>query len=328
MIKGKTFLITGGTGSFGSTFANYLLKYKPKAVYIFSRDEKKQFDMRNQIKSQIVKFIIGDIREADSINEACDGIDYVFHAAALKQVPSCEFFPMEAIKTNIIGTDNVINACHLNKVKKLVILSTDKAVSPVNAMGMTKALAEKIMVSKNLVKKRSKTIICATRYGNVMNSRGSVIPLFVEKILNNEYATITDPNMTRFLMSLDESVELVMHAFKEGKNGDILVQKSNSTNLITLTKSLFKILNKKEKIKYIGIRVGEKMHESLINSEEMFRVKEFKKFFIIKPISFKYSSFFSEGSKFKGITEYSSNTVKNLNIDETIKMLKKIKIKY
>ena len=243
-LKSKNFLITGGTGSFGTTLCNYLLKKNVKNIRIFSRDENKQYQMRKNIKDSRVNFFIGDIRDYDSILNACHEIDYVFHAAALKQVPSCEFYPMEAVKTNIIGTENLLKAASNSKLEKVVLLSTDKAVYPINAMGLSKAMMEKLMLSKNLINDCS-TIFCATRYGNVMCSRGSVIPLFVSQIKNNIPITITDPQMTRYLMSLDESVDLVLHAFNNGSQGDIFVQKSSACTIIDLVIALKIIFNYK-----------------------------------------------------------------------------------
>ena len=235
-LEGKTFLITGGTGSFGSTVCNYLLKNKVKEIRIFSRDENKQYQMRRKIQSSRVSFCIGDIRDFDSVIDSLDEINYVFHAAALKQVPSCEFHPIEAVKTNILGTENLLKASILKKIDKVVLLSTDKAVYPINAMGMTKSMMEKLMLAKSM--QNNKTEFCATRYGNVMCSRGSVIPLFVNQIKNNKQITITDPEMTRYLMTLNESVELVMHAFSKGSKGDIFVQKSPACTLLDLATAL------------------------------------------------------------------------------------------
>ena len=240
-IEDKQFLITGGTGSFGRTLCNYLLKNKVKSIKIFSRDENKQYQMRREINDSRVNFFIGDIRNPESILEACNDMDYVFHAAALKQVPSCEFYPLEAVKTNIIGTENLLKAAISSKIRKVVLLSTDKAVYPINAMGISKAMMEKLMLSKALMN-NNKTIFCATRYGNVMCSRGSVIPLFVNQIKNNKPLTITDPEMTRYLMTLDESVDLVMHAFLEGSQGDIFVQKSSACTLQNLVIALKEII--------------------------------------------------------------------------------------
>lgn len=323
MIKGSTFLITGGTGSFGKTILSFLIKKKPKEIRVFSRDEKKQYDLRNKINSQSVKFFIGDVRDYDSVYNVTRNVDYVFHASALKQVPSCEFFPMEAIKTNILGTNNLISAAEENLVKKVVVLSTDKSVNPINAMGMTKALAEKIVLAHS--KNKSKTEVCITRYGNVMSSRGSVIPHFISLIKQNKKLTITDENMTRFLMSLQDSVDLVMKAFNIGKSGQIFVKKSPSTNIITLANAVSSIYNQKLDYKLIGVRGGEKIHETLINEEEMTRSIEMKDYFVINPfdLNLDYSKYFTIGKKYR-FNNYTSNSEKLMNLDQTIKLLNSI----
>lgn len=323
MIKGSRFLITGGTGSFGKTILRYLLNNNPKEVRVFSRDEKKQYDLRNQISSNKTNYIIGDIRDQESVFNATKDIDYIFHASALKQVPSCEFFPMEAVKTNILGTNNLISSSIMNNVKKVVVLSTDKSVNPINAMGMTKALAEKIVLAYS--KNKTKTQICITRYGNVMSSRGSVIPHFISQIKNKKKITITDIEMTRFLMSLEDSVNLVMTAFQKGKSGQIFVKKSPSTNIITLAKALCSIFKINFDYQIIGIRGGEKIHETLINEDEMSRSIETKDYFIINPFDNKldYSQYFTKGKKIK-INQYSSNNEKLLNLKKTIELLKTI----
>lgn len=325
MIKGSRFLITGGTGSFGKTILTYLLKNNPKEVRIFSRDEKKQYDLRNQINSNKANFIIGDIRDQESVFNATKNIDYVFHASALKQVPSCEFFPMEAVKTNILGTNNLISSSNMNNVKKIVVLSTDKSVNPINAMGMTKALAEKIVLSYS--KNKTKTQVCITRYGNVMSSRGSVIPHFISQIKNKKKITITDNDMTRFLMSLQDSVDLVMTAFSKGQSGQIFVKKSPSANILTLAKALCSIYKIDLDYKLIGVRGGEKIHETLINEDEMLRSVEMKDHFIINPFDTKldYNKYFTKGKKFK-IKQYSSNSGKLLNVKETINLLRTINL--
>tara|TARA_A100001015_G_scaffold315100_1_gene426099 strand:- start:1072 stop:2064 length:993 start_codon:yes stop_codon:yes gene_type:complete len=323
MIRNSSFLITGGTGSFGTTILNHLIKKKPKEIRVFSRDEKKQFDLRNKVNSKIVNFIIGDIRDYESVDKVTKNIDFIFHASALKQVPSCEFFPMEAIKTNILGTNNLINCAEKNNVKKVVILSTDKSVNPINVMGMTKALAEKLALaqSKNL----SKTKVCITRYGNVMSSRGSVIPHFISLLKRNKQLTITDVNMTRFMMSLDDSVDLVMKAFSVGKHGQIFVKKSPSANILTLASAINAIYKKKLDYKLIGVRGGEKIHETLINEEEMTRSIEMRDYFVINPfdVKFDYNKYFTKGKRYK-FKEYSSNSQKLLNINQTIKLLRTI----
>jgi len=322
-LKDQKFLITGGTGSFGTTLCNYLLKENVKSVRIFSRDENKQYEMRKQIKDSRVNFFIGDIRDYDSILNACYGIDYVFHAAALKQVPSCEFYPMEAVKTNIIGTENLLKASIFTKLKKVVLLSTDKAVYPINAMGLSKSMMEKIMLSKGLIDKGN-TTFCATRYGNVMCSRGSVIPLFVSQIKNNIPITITDPQMTRYLMSLDESVDLVLHAFNNGSQGDIFVQKSPACTLLDLVIALKNIFDYKKKDIIIGTRHGEKLYESLLSREEMARVEDHGKFYRLPSDnrSLNYDKFFKEGKEInKEYKEYTSHNTKRLSIEEIQEIL-------
>ena len=317
-LNSKNFLITGGTGSFGTTLCNYLLKKNVKNVRIFSRDENKQYQMRKNIKDSRVNFCIGDIRDYDSILNACYEVDYVFHAAALKQVPSCEFYPMEAVKTNIIGTENLLKATTNSNLKKVVLLSTDKAVYPINAMGLSKAMMEKLMLSKNLINDMN-TIFCATRYGNVMCSRGSVIPLFVSQIKNNIPITITDPQMTRYLMSLDESVDLVMHAFNNGSQGDIFVQKSPACTLLDLVTALKNIFNYKKENIIIGTRHGEKLYESLLSREEMARVEDNGKFFRLPSDnrSLNYDKFFREGKEInKEYKEYTSHNTNRLSVEE------------
>jgi len=325
--KNKKILITGGTGSFGSTFLKFILKNKISEARVFSRDEKKQEDLRNKINNDKVKFYIGDTRNFESIDEASKGVDFVFQAAALKQVPSCEFYPLEAINTNIIGTKNVINAAIKNRVKKLVLLSTDKAVYPINAMGMSKALAEKVLIAKSKTLKKNETLLCITRYGNVMNSRGSVIPKFADQIRANKEITITDPNMTRYIMSLDESVKLVQHAMINGKQGDIFVQKSPATSILNLANALTKLLKTKSNIKIIGVRHGEKKHETLVSSEEMARTVSEKNYFRIKSDSrdLNYNKYFNDGNvKFNLFKEYNSSNTHQLNLNELQKILKNI----
>ena len=320
----KTILITGGTGSFGSTFAKFLLKKSSCKIIIFSRDEKKQFDLNQELKNNRVKYFIGDVRDYQSVNSAISkGVDYIFHAAALKQVPSCEYFPLEAIKTNILGAENVMHAAINNKVKKVVLLSTDKSVYPINSMGLTKSLMEKIMIAKS--KNNSKTSLVATRYGNVMGTRGSVIPLFIDQIKKGKDLTVTNPSMTRFLMSIEDSVYLVLHALVNVENGHIVVQKSPAASVFTLTKSLIKFFNSKSKIKIIGTRGGEKHHEVLVSKEEMSRAKSYKKFYDIPPETTEIDN---DKYFFKGINdklkkeEYSSNNTFQLNVNQTILKLK------
>ena len=323
IIENKSILITGGTGSFGTTVTDYLLKNNPKEIRIFSRDENKQDTMRKKINDSKVNFFIGDVRDFSSIEEASHNIDFVFHAAALKQVPSCEFYPLEAIKTNVIGTDNLLKSALNNNVKKVVLLSTDKAVYPINSMGMSKAMMEKLMLSKSL-QNNNKSIFCATRYGNVMCSRGSVIPLFINQIKNNKPITITDPNMTRYLMSLEEAVDLVMYAFKNGLNGDIYVQKASSCSIGDLVKALKKIFDYKKEDLIIGTRHGEKLYESLLSREEMAKVDDKGKFFRIPPDNrgLDYDKYFVKGKEIlSNSLEYTSHNTKRLDVDEIIKIL-------
>jgi UDP-N-acetylglucosamine 4,6-dehydratase len=325
MFTNKIILITGGTGSFGEAFLKYILKKKVKEVRIFSRDEKKQEDLRIKYSNAKIKFIIGDVRDFNSLDFALKEVDYVFHAAALKQVPSCEFFPIESIKTNILGSENLANACIKNKVKKVIGLSTDKAVYPINAMGASKALMEKIFIAKSRIKK-STTCFCITRYGNVMTSRGSVIPLFISQIKENKPLTITDPNMTRFLMSLEDSISLVIKAFKDGQNGDIFIKKAPSATIDNLAKALMKIYKKKMPIKIIGTRHGEKKYETLLTQEEFARTRNNKNFFIIKMDNrdLNYNSFFIKGDKKVSKTlDYNSSNAKLLSEKELIVMLKR-----
>lgn len=319
MFDNKTILITGGTGSFGETLAYKFLNTSIGQIRIFSRDEKKQDDLRIKLSNNKVRFYLGDVRDISSIKTAIKGVDYVFHAAALKQVPSCEFYPMEAIKTNVIGTENVIDEAIKAGVKKLVLLSTDKAVYPINAMGMSKALAEKVLIAKSRSLAEDETILCATRYGNVMASRGSVIPLFTNQIFEKNPITVTDPSMTRFLMSLSESVDLVLHAFSTGKQGDIFVQKSPASTVLDLALSLKSIFNSKSEIKLIGTRHGEKLYESLVSKEEMLKAIGSEKFFRL-PMdnrSLDYSKYFEEGQiKIQKTSDYNSHNALRLNLSQ------------
>ena len=325
--RNKTLLITGGTGSFGNAVLKKFLKYNLKEIRIFSRDEKKQDDMRKIYKNNKLKFYIGDVRDAQSIDFAMKNVDYVFHAAALKQVPSCEFYPLEAVNTNILGANNVINAGIKNKVKKIIFLSTDKAVYPINAMGMSKALMEKLIISKSRDLNNSGTVLCTTRYGNVMASRGSVIPLFFEQLKNFDYITITNPEMTRFLMSLEESVELVLHAFDKGNNGEIFVYKSPASTIKNLAKAIIKLSKSKGQIKYIGTRHGEKLYESLVSQEEFFNTVNNKKFFKIVPDNrnLDYDKFFTKGISKVFKESYNSHNTKQLNVEEVIKKIISLK---
>ncbi len=329
MFDKKTILITGGTGSFGTKMLEYVIKTKVKEIRIFSRDEKKQEDLRRSIKDKRVNYIIGDIRDYNSVLSSTRKVDYVFQAAALKQVPTCEFFPLEAYKTNVLGTSNIIDASIENKVKKIVILSTDKAVYPINAMGISKAMMEKVALAKareNELKKIN-TSICITRYGNVMFSRGSLIPFLIKRIKNNEILTLTDPSMTRFLMSLEDSVNLVKEAFLNGKNGDIYIQKAPASTISNIANCLLKIFNKKNKISIIGPRHGEKMHESLCSSEEMSKAINLKKYYRIPADlrSINYDIHNKKNDLFKYKDSYTSANTEMLNEIQLIKILKKQK---
>tara|TARA_B100001093_G_scaffold132296_1_gene124841 strand:- start:4586 stop:5602 length:1017 start_codon:yes stop_codon:yes gene_type:complete len=323
-LKNKILLITGGTGSFGGAILKSLLNSNLKEIRIFSRDEKKQNNMRLFYKSKKLKFYIGDVRIFESINQAIKGVDYIFHAAALKQVPSCEFFPMEAVRTNILGTENVINAAILNQVTKVVILSTDKAVYPINAMGISKAMMEKLITSKTKIAEDNKTILCATRYGNVMGSRGSVIPHFIDLIKNRKPLTVTDPAMSRFMMSLEDSVNLVLYAFQHANQGDIFIQKAPAATVGEIAKVMNKIFNKSSKIQIIGTRHGEKLFETLVSREEMIRAKDLKSFYCIPSDNrdLNYDKYFTRGKLFSSSnTDYTSHNTKLLSTDELEKLL-------
>ncbi len=327
MFKNKILLITGGTGSFGNTVLKRFLSTDVKEIRIFSRDEKKQEEMRLNSSSDKVKFYIGDVRDYDSVFQAMKDVDYVFHAAALKQVPSCEFYPMEAVKTNILGTENVIDAAISRNVSRVVVLSTDKAVYPINAMGISKAMAEKIMVAKARSLTDAETILCATRYGNVMASRGSVIPLFVDQLKNNKEITITDPNMTRFLMSLEDSVDLVLHAFEQAQQGDIFVQKAPASTVEDLAKALKEIFKKESKIKTIGTRHGEKLYESLISREEMAHARDMGRYYRIPADNrdLNYAKYFSEGESLDlDLQDYTSHNTRRLNVAQIKELLMKL----
>ena len=318
-IANKCLLITGGTGSFGKTVVSSFLNTDIAEIRIFSRDEKKQYDLRQKYKNPRLSFHLGDVRSLDSLNKAMSGVDYVFHAAALKQVPTCEFFPMEAIQTNTLGTENVIQSCLRNKVSKIVLLSTDKAVYPINAMGLTKALGERILTSYAKFIEPSKLNLCATRYGNVMCSRGSVIPLFISQIINKQKITITDPKMTRFLMSLEEAVTLVKYAFTNASQGELFIKKAPACDIGTLASALKDIFNANNKIQIIGPRHGEKLYESLLSREEMSKAIDLKDYYSI-PLDTKdlnYSKFFEEGNKeISSLEDYTSHNTKKLNLEE------------
>ncbi len=326
VFEGKTLLITGGTGSFGNAVLNRFLQTDIGEIRVFSRDEKKQDDMRHEFQAKMpeaahkIKFYIGDVRELSSVKAAMHGVDYIFHAAALKQVPSCEFFPMEAVKTNVIGTDNVLTAAIEEGVKSVICLSTDKAAYPVNAMGITKALEERVAVAKSRTVDPEKTKICCTRYGNVMCSRGSVIPLWIDQIRNGQPITITDPTMTRFIMSLEEAVDLVLFAFEHGNSGDILVQKAPACTIKTQAEAVCELFGgKKEEIKIIGIRHGEKMYETLLTNEECAKAVDMGQFYRVPADqrSLNYDQYFSEGdAKRNTLTEFNSNNTKLLGVEE------------
>lgn len=327
MFKNKTLLITGGTGSFGNAVLTRFLGTDVKEIRIFSRDEKKQEDMRIALKSDKVKFYIGDVRNFDSIDFALKGVDYVFHAAALKQVPSCEFYPMEAVRTNILGAENVMNAAIANRVKRMIVLSTDKAVYPINAMGLSKALMEKLMVAKSRTSDVTGTIFCGTRYGNVMASRGSVIPLFVQQIKEGKPLTITDPEMTRFLMSLEDSVDLVLYAYAHGVSGDTFVQKAPAATILDLALALKQIFNADNEITFIGTRHGEKLYESLVNREEMAKAIDLGRFYRI-PADLRdlnYNQYFTEGDqRIAQAEEYTSHNTERLDVAGLAKILIKL----
>jgi UDP-glucose 4-epimerase len=323
----KSLLITGGTGSFGNAVLRRILNSEIKEIRIFSRDEKKQDDMRQLYNNPKIKYYIGDVRNYESINSAMKGVDYVFQAAALKQVPSCEFFPIEAVKTNVLGCENVLNSAMENKVSKVIVLSTDKAVYPINAMGMSKALSEKVMVAKSRNLIGTGMMFCGTRYGNVMASRGSVIPLFVDQIKKGNPLTITDPNMTRYMMTLDDAVDLVIFAFKNGKPGDIFVQKSPATTIEILATALLQLYNASNPIKVIGTRHGEKLYETLVNREEMVKAEDLGDFYRIPADTrdLNYNRFFIEGeAQISQIEEYTSHNTFRLNIEETKQLLLKL----
>ena len=325
MFKNKILLITGGTGSFGNAVLDRFLNSDVSEIRIFSRDEKKQDDIRKKYISSKLKFYLGDVRDIHSIKTAMQKVDFVFHAAALKQVPSCEFYPMEALKTNVIGTENVLEAAILQRVKKVICLSTDKAVYPINAMGISKAMMEKVAIAKS--RESDFTDICITRYGNVMGSRGSVIPLFLDQIINNQILTITDPNMTRFMMTLDDAVNLVLYAFKHGKSGEIFVQKSPASSLLILTNAIKELKGLPEyNSKIIGTRHGEKLYEVLLSREEMAAAEDLGEYFRVPPDlrDLNYSKFIEQGElKISQFLDYNSHNTKQLNLSEMKLLLTK-----
>ncbi|AHF10353.1 SDR family NAD(P)-dependent oxidoreductase [Dehalobacter restrictus] len=317
MFKGKILLITGGTGSFGNAVLKRFLNTDIEEIRIFSRDEKKQDDMRKELKNDKVKFFIGDVRDYQSVAAAMHGVDYIFHAAALKQVPSCEFFPMEAVKTNVVGTENVLNAAVAFGVKKVICLSTDKAVYPINAMGISKAMMEKIMVAKSRTVDPTKTIICGTRYGNVMASRGSVIPLFIQQIKSGQTLTVTDPYMTRYLMSIDDAVELVLFAFKNAKQGDLFIQKAPASTIADLVQGIKEIFQAENAVKIIGTRHGEKLYETLLSREEMAKTEDLGEYYRVPADTrtLNYDQYFESGDERLSTTEeYNSHNTRRLDI--------------
>lgn len=327
--EGKTLMITGGTGSFGNAILNRFIASELKEIRIFSRDELKQDEMRHKYQlmypdlSDKIKFYIGDVRDVQSVRNAMHGVDYIFHAAALKQVPSCEFFPIEAVKTNILGTENVLNVAIEEGVKRVVCLSTDKAAYPVNAMGMSKAMMEKVIVAKSRTVDPKKTAIMCTRYGNVMYSRGSVIPLFINQIKSGGCLTITDPNMTRFIMSLEEAVDLVLFAFENGQSGDILVQKAAATTIGVLAEAIKQLYNSTKESRIIGIRHGEKMYETLLTNEECSKAIDMGNFYRVPcdRRDLNYDNYLSKGSNRNGLTEFNSNNTTLLTVEQTIQKL-------
>lgn len=327
-MKNKKLLITGGTGSFGNAVLNRFVNSDFfSEIRIFSRDEKKQDDLRKRVNNPKVKFYIGDIRDVTSVETAVFGVDYIFHAAALKQVPSCEFFPIEAVKTNILGTENLLSAAQKFKVKKVVVLSTDKAAYPINAMGMSKALMEKVMVAKSRNLNESKSIFCGTRYGNVMASRGSVIPLFVDQIKKGQSLTITDPQMTRFMMTLEDAVDLVLFAFENSRQGDLFVQKAPAATIEVLAKALLELYGAKNEIKVIGTRHGEKVYETLVNREDMIKAEDLGNYYRIPADTrdLNYDQFFSEGEiSLTEMEEYHSHNTHRLDVEGMKQLLLKL----
>jgi len=328
MFDDKVLLITGGTGSFGNAVLNRFLDSNVKEIRIFSRDEKKQDDMRHVIQSPKVKFYIGDVRDKRSVDGAMEGVDYVFHAAALKQVPSCEFFPMQAVKTNIVGTENVLDSAIQHKVRNVVVLSTDKAAYPINAMGMSKALMEKVAIAKaRSLGKEASTTICCTRYGNVMASRGSVIPLFIDQIKAGNDLTVTDPNMTRFMMTLEDAVDLVVFAWRNAENGDLFVQKAPAATIQTLANAIIQLYSSERTVKVIGTRHGEKLYETLVTREEMAKSIDLGKYFRIPcdGRDLNYDKYFIEGEEeVKNFDDYHSHNTQRLSLDEMKEVLLKL----
>ena len=327
MFAGKTLMITGGTGSFGNAVLSRFLATDVREIRIFSRDEKKQEDMRIALANAKLRFYIGDVRNYDSVAQAMHGVDYVFHAAALKQVPSCEFYPMEAVRTNVLGAENVMNAAVASGVKRMVVLSTDKAVYPVNAMGISKAMMEKLMVAKARMRSEGETVLCATRYGNVMASRGSVIPLFVDQMRVGKPLTVTDPLMTRFLMSLEDSVDLVLHAFEHAIQGDVFVQKAPASTMGDLAEALLTLFKSANGTRIIGTRHGEKLYESLLSREEMARAEDRGRYYRIPADDrdLNYNKYFVEGeTALSALDDYTSHNTERLNVEQVKVLLLKL----
>ncbi len=330
MFKNKVLLITGGTGSFGNAVLKRFLNTDIKEIRIFSRDEKKQDDMRHQLNNSKVKFYIGDVRDKRSVDAAMHGVDFIFHAAALKQVPSCEFFPIQAVRTNVFGTENVLDSAIQHGVRNVVVLSTDKAAYPINAMGISKAMMEKVAIAKGRqLGANANTTICCTRYGNVMASRGSVIPLWLDQLREGKGITVTDPNMTRFMMTLDDAVDLVLYAFQNGKNGDLFVQKAPAATLDILAKALKKLYNSKSEVKIIGTRHGEKLYETLVTREEMIKAEDMGNYYRIPCDSrdLNYDQFFIEGNEALSVIEdYHSHNTQRLDLEGMTNLLLKLDI--
>ena len=329
IFKDKTLLITGGTGSFGNMVLKRFLDSDIKEIRVFSRDEKKQDDMRHQLQNNKVKFFIGDVRDKNSVNDAMVGVDYVFHAAALKQVPSCEFFPMQAVKTNILGTNNVVESAIENRVKNVIVLSTDKAAYPINAMGISKAMMEKVAIAKGRqLGNNGNTVVCCTRYGNVMASRGSVIPLWIDQIKSNRPITITDPQMTRFMMTLEDAVDLVVFAFENSNNGDLFIQKAPAATLSTLANALIDLYNSSTEIKVIGTRHGEKVYETLITREEMAKAEDMGDYYRIPCDNrdLNYDNLERGNEKISQVEEYHSHNTYRLGVNEMKELLLKLEL--
>jgi UDP-N-acetylglucosamine 4,6-dehydratase len=327
MLKNRILMITGGTGSFGNTVLKRFLSTAVREIRIFSRDEKKQEEMRIALNNDKLKFFIGDVRDYDSLHQAMKGVDYVFHAAALKQVPSCEFYPLEAVRTNVLGAENVMMAAIANNVQRVVMLSTDKAVYPINAMGLSKAMMEKFMIAKARIQNEGETVLCATRYGNVMASRGSVIPLFVSQLKEGKPLTITDPNMTRFLMSLEDSVDLVLHAYEHGAQGDIFIQKAPASTVGDLAQALKELFDRDSPIQIIGTRHGEKLYESLVSREEMARAEDMLRYYRIPADNrdLNYNMYFNAGEeRISHLDDYTSHNTERLSVEQVKALLLKL----